>query len=189
MAGQGTTVPAGSCHQRRNAGSAACLTGVVPSTGPAASTLSTGSMGTFFSSSPSTSSQTGCTSCPGGGRTSVSRSRASSSGRSAPRAWRSSSDEISGNSTPAARSVSISLLDQTYGAGIGPAAKLPPRDLVERLHHGGGVRHAGQGARLRIQQRVAAAAPAGLRDQLVKHLRADAVIALVHQGLQRQAQR
>ena len=36
---------------------------------------------------------------------------------------------------------------------------------------------------------VAAAAPAGLRDQLVKHLRPDPVIALGHQGLQSQAQR
>jgi hypothetical protein len=79
-------------------------------------------MGRFLSSSPSTNSQTGCTSCPGGGRTRVSRSRASSNGRSAPRAWRSSSDGISGSSTPAARSDSISLLDQTYGGGIGPAA-------------------------------------------------------------------
>ena len=61
--------------------------------------------------------------------------------------------------------------------------QLPPRDLVERLQHGSGVRDAGQGARLRIQQRVAAATPAGLRNQLVEHLRADPVIALGHQGM------
>ena len=71
----------------------------------------------------------------------------------------------------------------------GPGGELPPGDLVERLHHGGGVRNAGQGARLCIQQRVAAAAPAGLRDKLAKHFRANPVIALSHQGLQRQAQR
>ena len=68
--------------------------------------------------------------------------------------------------------------------GNGHRRHLPPRHLVKGLNHGSGIGHAGQCPGLRVQQRIAAAPPAGLSHQRVEHLGVDAGFTLHRQGLQ-----